>query len=98
MVILGSVIEIVLWVYILLLLARVVAEWVQMFAHSWSPRGPLLVGLEVIYTVTDPPINLVRRFIPPLRLGGVAIDLSILLVLVVCYVLLQVNRSLLPIG
>ncbi len=93
MVIIGSVIEIVLWLYIVLLLARIVAEWVQMFAHSWRPHGVLLVGLELVYTATDPPLKLVRRVIPPLRLGGVSLDLSILLVLVVCYVLLRVNRS-----
>ncbi len=59
-----------------------------MFAHSWSPRGPVLVGLEVVYSLTDPPMKLLRRLIPPLRIGGMALDLSILLVLLICYVLL----------
>ena len=68
-----------LWFYIVLLLARLVADWVQMFAHSWQPRGPVLVGLEVVYSLTDPPMRLVRRLVPPLRLGGMALDLSILL-------------------
>lgn len=98
MVVLGSIIEIVLWFYILLLLARIVSEWVQMFARSWQPRGPVLVVLELVYSATDPPLKLLRRIMPPLRLGGVAIDLSILLVLLVCYVLLYVNRRFLPIA
>lgn len=98
MVVVGSIIELVLWCYIVLLLARLVADWVQMFAHSWSPRGPVLVGLELVYSVTDPPLKLLRRLIPPLRIGGMALDLSILLVLLICYVLLYVNRRLLPIG
>jgi YggT family protein len=94
----GTIIELLLWFYILLLLARLVADWVQMFARSWQPRGPVLILLEVVYSATDPPLKLIRRLIPPLRLGGVALDLSILLVLVICYVLLFLNRRLLPIG
>jgi YggT family protein len=94
----GGIIELVVWLYIVLLLARLVVDWVQMFAHSWSPRGPVLVGLELVYSVTDPPLKLLRRLIPPLRIGGMALDLSILLVLLICYVLLYLNRRLLPIG
>lgn len=94
----GTIIELLLWFYILLLLARLVADWVQMFARSWQPRGPVLVLLEAVYSATDPPLKLIRRLIPPLRVGGVALDLSILLVLVICYVLLYLNRRLLPIG
>jgi YggT family protein len=94
----GSIIELVLWLYIVLLLARLVVDWVQMFAHAWSPRGPILVGLEVVYSLTDPPLKLLRRIIPPLRIGGMALDLSILLVLLICYVLLYLNRRLLLTG
>ncbi|MDX6297458.1 MAG: YggT family protein [Nocardioidaceae bacterium] len=95
MVVVGSILELLLWFYIVLLLARLVADWVQMFAHSWQPRGPVLVILEVVYSLTDPPMRLVRRLVPPLRLGGMALDLSILIVLLVCYVLLILNRNLL---
>lgn len=90
--VLGVIFELILWFYFLLLLARIVCEWVQVFARSWQPAGPVLVLLEFIYSLTDPPIKLFRRFIPPLRLGGQAIDLSILFVLLICYVLLYVNR------
>lgn len=92
MVVVGIVIEFALWIYFLLLLARIVAEWVQMFARSWHPAGAALVGLEIVYSATDPPIALIRRFVPPLRLGGQAFDLSILFVLLVCYILMYVNR------
>jgi YggT family protein len=91
-VVVGIVLELVLWFYILLLLARIVADWVQMFARAWVPSGPILVLLEVIYSATDPPIRLFRRFVPPLRLGGQGIDLSILFVLLICYVLYYVNQ------
>jgi len=87
----GGFINFVLFIYIILLLARLVVEWVQMFARSWTPRGPVLVVLEIIYTATDPPINFVRRFVPPLRIGSVAIDVAFLIVLVFVYVLQTVN-------
>jgi YggT family protein len=91
-VVVGIVLELVLWFYILLLLARIVGDWVQMFARAWVPTGAVLVLLELIYSATDPPIRLFRRFVPPLRLGGQGIDLSILFVLLICWVLWLVNR------
>lgn len=91
----GTVIEIVLWVFIGLLWIRFVVDWVQVFARSWMPRGALLVALEVDYTVTDPPIKALRRVIPPLRLGNFALDLSFIIVMILAYILLSVNRSVL---
>ncbi|WP_204164377.1 YggT family protein [Nocardioides daejeonensis] len=91
----GQIIHIVLWVFIALLWIRFVFDWVQVFARSWSPSGPLLVLLEGVYSVTDPPIKALRRVIPPLRLGSVALDLSFLLVLVGAYLLMQLNAALL---
>jgi YggT family protein len=75
---LGTILYTVLFAFFLLLIARVVFDYVQMFARSWEPRGLWLILLEIIYTVTDPPVKALRRVIPPLRLGGVALDLSIL--------------------
>ena len=91
----GQVIHFLLWFFIVLLWVRFIVDWVQVFARSWSPRGPLLVVLEVVYSVTDPPIKALRRVIPPLRIGSIALDLSFLLVLVAAYVLLNVNDALL---
>jgi len=88
---LGVIIELVLWFFILFLLARLVADYVQMFARSWEPKGFILVILELLYSVTDPPIKLFRRLIPPIRIGGMALDLSLLIVLLLCYVLQVVN-------
>ena len=89
----GSVIEIVLWVFIALLWIRFVVDWVQVFARAWVPRGALLVGLEGVYSATDPPIKALRRVIPPLRIGSISLDLSFLIVMIAAYVLLRVNRS-----
>ncbi len=86
----GQILHGLLWAFIALLWIRFIVDWVQVFARSWSPSGPLLVLLEVVYSVTDPPIKALRRVIPPLRLGPVAIDLSFILVLVAAYLLLQV--------
>jgi YggT family protein len=93
--IVGSIIHVLLFIFIALLWIRFIVDWVQVFARSWSPHGVLLVILEVVYTVTDPPIKALRRVIPPLRLGNFALDLSFLIVLVAAYVLLQVNDTVL---
>ena len=91
----GQVIEGLLWFFIVLMWVRFVVDWVQVFARSWTPTGPLLVGLEGVYSATDPPIKALRRVIPPLRIGSVALDLSFLIVMIAAYVLLQVNRQML---
>jgi YggT family protein len=91
----GQFIELILWLFLALLFVRLIVDWVQIFARSWTPKGPVLVLLEVVYSITDPPIVFLRRFIPPLRLGSVALDVSFLLVMVIVYLLLGVNRALL---
>jgi YggT family protein len=87
----GQVIHGLLWLFIIFLWIRFVFDWVQVFARSWNPGGALLVLLEVVYSVTDPPIKALRRVIPPLRIGNFALDLSFLLVLVAAYILLSVT-------
>jgi YggT family protein len=89
----GQIIEGLLWFFIAMLWIRFVVDWVQIFARSWVPRGLLLVLLEIVYSVTDPPIKALRKVIPPLRLGNFALDLSFIIVMIVAYVLLYVNRS-----
>lgn len=84
-----QVVVVLLWAFIGLLWVRFVVDWVQVFARSWQPRGVLLVVLEVVYSVTDPPIKALRRLIPPLRIGSIALDLSFLIVLLGAYVLLR---------
>ena len=93
--IVGSIIHVLLFTFIALLWIRFIVDWVQVFARSWSPHGVLLVILEVVYSVTDPPIKALRRVIPPIRLGNFALDLSFLIVLVAAYVLLRVNQAVL---
>ena len=89
----GQIIHGILWAFIALLWVRFVVDWVQVFARSWSPSGPLLVGLEGVYSATDPPIKALRRVVPPLRLGNFALDLSFLLVMITAYLLVFVNQQ-----
>ena len=93
--IIGSIIGLVLWLFIITLFVRFVVDWVQVFARDWTPKGPILVALEVVYSVTDPPIKAVRRVLPPIRLGGMGLDLSPLIVLVIAILLQRLNTAIL---
>jgi YggT family protein len=89
----GVVFEYLLYAFIVLLWVRFIVDWIQVFARSWEPRGVLLVVLEIVYSVTDPPIKALRRVIKPIRLGNFALDVSFLIVMILAYVLLALNRS-----
>ena len=67
--------------YFLVLIVRLILDWVQVFSRDWRPSGVLLIIAETVYSLTDPPIRFLRRFIPPLRLGGVALDLAFLVLI-----------------
>ncbi|MCT2593389.1 YggT family protein [Streptomyces sp. N2-109] len=85
-----QVIQIVLYVFLLVLIFRLVMDYVFQFARSWQPGKAMVVVLEATYTVTDPPLKLLRRFIPPLRFGGVALDLSFFVLMIIVYILISV--------
>jgi YggT family protein len=80
----------VLWVLIGLLILRLIMDYVMMFARNFRPSGLVAAGLEVAYTVTDPPLRALRRIIPPLRLGNVSLDLSFIVLFISAYVLINV--------
>ena len=82
-----------IWAFIGCMWIRFIVDWVQVFARSWSPRGILLVVLEAVYSVTDPPIKALRKVIPPLRLGNFALDLSFLIVFIGAYIAHALVRS-----
>lgn len=67
--------------YFFVLIIRLILDWVQVFSRDWRPSGVLLILAETVYSLTDPPIRFLRRFIPPLRLGGVALDLAFLVLI-----------------
>jgi YggT family protein len=84
------VLDYLLTIYLVILVGRMIFGWVQVFARDWRPTGVILVLAEAIYTVTDPPLKFLRRFIPPLRLGMVALDLSFMVLFIVVLILLEV--------
>ena len=72
----GSLLETILRVFLYALLGRLIFDYIQMFSRTWRPRGILVYFVEAIYTVTDKPMRFVGRFVPPLRLGAVSLDMS----------------------
>ncbi|QGK70879.1 YggT family protein [Allosaccharopolyspora coralli] len=79
----------VLFFFWLLLTARIVVELVRAFARDWRPAGGVAIALESIYTMTDPPVRLLRRVIPTVRIGNVGLDLSIMVLLLVVFILMR---------
>jgi len=90
----AGILNALLLIYVLFLLARLVLEYIPMFNREWRPRGGWLVVAEVVFTVTDPPIKFFRRFIPPLRIGPIALDLAFPITMLSCFVLLSITQVL----
>lgn len=84
---------IALLLFFVALIIRLVFDWVQMFAREWRPRGVSLVTAHSVYTVTDPPLKVLRRIIPPLRLGGISLDLGFLVLFVVVSIAMAITRG-----
>jgi YggT family protein len=72
---------VVVFTFFIALIGRFVIDWVQVLSRSWQPKGPLLVVAEAIYTVTDPPLKALRKVIPSPNLGGIRLDLSFLVLI-----------------
>ena len=89
MAIVRTVLTYLIWFYLLLLIIRMIFSWIQAFSRDWHPKGPVLVVAEGVFTATDPPLRFLRRYIPSLRLGTVALDLSFMVLFLVLIVLLQ---------
>jgi YggT family protein len=79
-----------LFLFWLLLLGRVIVSWVFAFRRSTRASGPVAMLLELIYTVTDPPVRALQRVLPPLRLGNFLLDLAVIVLFVVVNILMGV--------
>jgi len=88
--VLATIVYFALLIFWLFMLARLVIDLVRLFARRWRPQGAGLVLAEAVYAVTDPPIKLVRRVIPPVRFGSVALDLAWTIVALVVLVLMTI--------
>lgn len=78
--------------YFVVLIARLVFDWIQLFAREWRPKGPVLVVAEFVYTLTDPPLKAIRKVVPPLRLGGIALDLAFIILALAVQVVANLLR------
>ncbi|MGY0497785.1 YggT family protein [Nocardia sp. FBN12] len=85
-----AVLYLVLFIFWLLLISRVIVEFIRSFARDWRPTGVVVIVLEAIFTVTDPPVKLLRRLIPPVNLGGIRLDLSIMVLLFLVFILMSI--------
>ncbi len=71
-------IALLLRVYWFVLLARVIVEMIRSFSRQWRPSRRFALFAEPVFVLTDFVVKPLRRVIPPLRLGGVALDISVL--------------------
>ncbi len=89
--VIGSIFSLVVFLFFLALIGRLILDWVQVLSRDWRPRGVILVVAEVVYSVTDPPLRLLRKVIPGVTIGGMRIDFAFLALMVLTSVLMNVR-------
>ena len=94
MALLWGIVSTILLVFLILLFARFVVDWVMVLARNWRPTGLVAAGLEVVYLTTDPPLRAVRKVIPPLNLGSIRLDLGFMVLLIAVVFLRSVTSGL----
>jgi YggT family protein len=85
-----QVVYLLLYVFWLTLLGRFVLGAILQYGRWWHPSRGSAAALEVVWSVTDPPLKALRRVIPPLRIGTVSVDLASLILLIILWVLMQI--------
>ena len=88
----SSILSLIYWLlnlFLIALIGRLILDYIRIFSPNFRPRGFLLALAELIYSVTDPPLRFVRQFVPPLRLGGISLDLSFIVVFFVVQLLMR---------
>jgi YggT family protein len=83
----------VLWIFLLLLFARMILSWVPVLVRDWQPRGPVLVVAELVYSVTDPPLRALRKVLRPVRVGNVQLDLAFIGLYILVSILMKVTGA-----
>lgn len=87
---LGSILLVAVNLYSWILLARIVIEMIESFSRQFNPPRWFMMVAEVLFMLTDPPVKALRKVIPPLRLGGIALDVSIIVLFLALSILSQV--------
>jgi YggT family protein len=88
-VIIRQILYYIVFIFFIILIARLVIDWIRVFARDWTPRGVVLVIAETVYSVTDPPLKALRRILPPLTIGQVQIDLAFIVIFLITSLLLS---------
>lgn len=91
MVIIGLIINFVLWLFLMILFARMILSWVPVLVRDWEPRGAMLVVAEGIYSITDPPLRLLRKVLRPVRIGSMMLDLAFIGLAIGVSILMRIN-------
>lgn len=98
LVIIGSILQWAASIYSLILLVRVGFDWARILAPRWIPSTPVLYIADWVYRLTDPPLMFLRRFIPPLRLGSVALDVGFILLFVAVTIIGRFGQTIMHFG
>ncbi len=89
-----AIVSYAIMLYMMVLFARFILDLIPMFSRDWRPKGLGLVFAEFIFTITDPPLKFVRKLVKPIRLGAVQLDLSFMIVMIVCLFAYRITFSL----
>lgn len=84
---LGSILILAVSLYSWILLARIVIEMIQSFSRQFNPPRWFMMVAEVLFVLTDPPVKALRKIIPPLQLGGIALDVSVIVLFLLLAIL-----------
>jgi YggT family protein len=88
----GALLGYILTLFIIVLIARMILDWVGLLATNtprWTYRARALA-----HAGTEPVIAPVRRLLPPIRAGGLSIDLAFTVVFILAIVLRSIAFSL----
>ena len=83
----GIILLALLRLYTLVLIVRIIIEMIQSFSRQFNPPRWFMVIAEPLFVVTDPPVKALRRVVPPMQMGGVALDLSVLVLFIILQLL-----------
>ena len=77
-------------VYLVVLFIRMLLDWMRVLMPRWYPTGVVYSLVNVVYRVTEPPLRWLRRYIRPLPLGAVQLDVSFMVLYFVLIVVQMV--------
>ncbi len=80
-------------IFVLILILRIIVEMIQSFSRNYRPQRWFVMIAEPVFVITDPPVKGLRRLIPPLNMGGVALDMSVLVLFFGLQILVMVLAS-----